>query len=314
MAQQVSTVLVQLAHRAVARLGHPTAPPSQETTLTALTEAGVLRAQVAKILGAAGQRAVFAMAEDLPSVPFSPALFLLESSQGVEPLALRWRHLERSWGIQNRTEIRSDGASALRLDCLPYAGTAAPLSQSLMICGALVCLLRGQGYTGLGVAARGPGRTWLELAHDGLWLQAGGSVPEGTAAFRVAWSAEASSWSASRSLLGGHDAHASDTLRAALGALDGAVLEQWSPRRLADATGHSLRTLNRRLQACGTTAGALYRKVRMRAACIQIARTSRPLTEIAHDLGFSDSAHLSRELRRAAGMTPRLYRRSAATA
>jgi len=46
----------------------------------------------------------------------------------------------------------------------------------------------------------------------------------------------------------------------------------------------------------------------MRAACLRLAASSQPLTEIAHELGFSDSAHLSRAVRLAAGVTPTEYR------
>ncbi|WP_437670741.1 helix-turn-helix transcriptional regulator [Sorangium sp. So ce131] len=103
---------------------------------------------------------------------------------------------------------------------------------------------------------------------------------------------------------------------AAAGARRGARTCRWARRRLragrrarrAHATRQSVRTLQRRLAAHGTTASALARRVRMRDATVAIASSLRPLTEIAHAYGFSDAAHLAREFRAASGMPPSVYR------
>ncbi|AUX46328.1 uncharacterized protein SOCE26_078330 [Sorangium cellulosum] len=48
-------------------------------------------------------------------------------------------------------------------------------------------------------------------------------------------------------------------------------------------------------------------------ATVAIAGSLRPLTEIAHVYGFSDTAHLARQLRAASGMPPSAYRAVART-
>ena len=55
------------------------------------------------------------------------------------------------------------------------------------------------------------------------------------------------------------------------------------------------------------------RRLRVRAAADRVASTELPLARIACQAGFADQAHLTRELRRATGLTPGALRRAAAT-
>jgi AraC-like DNA-binding protein len=310
---QVSTLLVRLADRAAARPYAAKADAARlvEISLSALTAARPLRERVAQIEAVGGQRGVFTIGEELPRLPFSPALYLLETSQSIERLAFRWQELELAWGIPHRTVFRSHGHSALHVDCLPHRGAPPPVRQNLMICGALARLLQGQGYAGLLVSAHDPETGWVDIAHDNDWLINGSSITEHTTTFRIAWAAEPPSWSARLFLHNGDPVEAPRFIRDVIAAIDLARLAPWSPSRLASCTNVSLRTLHRRLRAHGISAGALCRKARLRSACQEIANTSRRLTDIAYECGFSDSAHLSREFGKASGMTPRLYRRTA---
>jgi AraC-like DNA-binding protein len=77
---------------------------------------------------------------------------------------------------------------------------------------------------------------------------------------------------------------------------------------LAEAVGVSVRTLQRRLSAAGTTFSRLVGEVRMRTALPLLEDPSNLLTEIAFDLGYSHPAHFTRAFRRWAGMTPSEYR------
>jgi AraC-like DNA-binding protein len=77
---------------------------------------------------------------------------------------------------------------------------------------------------------------------------------------------------------------------------------------LAEAVGLSVRSLQRRLSAAGTTYSRLVDEVRMRTALPLLEDPDILLTEIAYDLGYSHPAHFTRAFRRWAGVTPSEYR------
>jgi len=276
--------------------------------LVALGNATALRARVNMISAAGGHRAVFELCAPLPRLPFSPALHLLEGASEPDVLAHIWQRLEAAWRIHNRTAIHRDDSSALLLYCQPHRGAPAPASQNMMICGALYALMQARGYVGLCVSARSSSGQWRELVGDGVWCCSVPRLEPGAAAFRIGWLAGPAARIRHRELA--HlDRCSDDTpVSACLTALSKQPERSWTPRRLAGLAGRSLRTFNRRLQQQNLSAGTLIRRARMRAACLRLAASSQPLTEIAHELGFSDSAHLSRAVRQAAGVTPTEYR------
>ena len=310
MAQLVSTLLLALANATLERLRAKSdlAEGVLDPCLVALGNATALRAGVNAITAAGGHRAVFELCAPLPDLPFSPALHLLEGASEPDVLAHIWQRLEAAWRIHNRTAIRRDGSSALLLCCQPYRGTPAPTSQNMMICGALHALMQARGYVGLCVSARSPSGQWRELVGDDAWCCSLPRLEPGVAAFRIGWLAGPASRLRHRPLARLERWSDEAPLSACLTALSEQPERNWTPRRLAGLTGRSLRTFNRRLQAQHLTAGALIRRARLGAACLRLAASSQPLTEIAHELGFSDSAHLSRAVRQAAGVTPTEYR------
>jgi len=78
----------------------------------------------------------------------------------------------------------------------------------------------------------------------------------------------------------------------------------------ADAAGVHPRRLQRRLAAEGLTFRQVIDEMRYRRARALIDDGDRSLTEIAQELGYSDSAHFARAFRRWAGIAPATYRRA----
>ena len=79
---------------------------------------------------------------------------------------------------------------------------------------------------------------------------------------------------------------------------------------LARRVNLSLRQLDRRFRATlGVSPGAFLRVLRLKRAEWLLTNTSRPITQIAFDCGFSDGSHLSRLFRRAHGAPPASVRR-----
>ncbi len=94
-----------------------------------------------------------------------------------------------------------------------------------------------------------------------------------------------------------------------------ALLTQEGPPRIetmAEITGLSVRSLQRRLALCGLTHVQIVDKTRYRAAARLLEDPGNRITDIGLDLGYADSAHFSRAFRRWAGVSPREYRQRTA--
>ena len=70
----------------------------------------------------------------------------------------------------------------------------------------------------------------------------------------------------------------------------------------------SKRSLQRRLAETGTRYSEVLDQVRFDAARGLRRDPGMKVTDVAHTLGYSDSAHFSRAFRRIAGVSPRAYR------
>jgi AraC-like DNA-binding protein len=78
---------------------------------------------------------------------------------------------------------------------------------------------------------------------------------------------------------------------------------------LSELLGTSPRTIQRRLDEHGTVYSSLLADVRQNLALTRLRTTDAPVTEIAQELGYSDSAHFARAFRRWAGVSPLELRR-----
>ncbi len=93
--------------------------------------------------------------------------------------------------------------------------------------------------------------------------------------------------------------------------LTAALLKQEGPPRIeamAEITGLSVRSLQRRLAECGISHAQIVDQARYQAAIRLLADSEIRITEIAMDLGYADSAHFTRASKRWAGLTPTEYR------
>lgn len=80
---------------------------------------------------------------------------------------------------------------------------------------------------------------------------------------------------------------------------------------LADHVGKSVRTLQRRVRtSTGCPPKRFLAMQRFRRSVYEIAAGGNGLSTIAFDLGFSDQAHLTRDFRRHAGVTPGAFRKA----
>lgn len=78
---------------------------------------------------------------------------------------------------------------------------------------------------------------------------------------------------------------------------------------VAEATGFSVRTLQRRLVEKNLSYGQLVSRLRFEQARDLLGRTDMPIHEISSSLGYRNPTHFARAFRRIAGMSPREYRK-----
>jgi AraC family transcriptional regulator, positive regulator of tynA and feaB len=91
---------------------------------------------------------------------------------------------------------------------------------------------------------------------------------------------------------------------------------QLTPTRIAHANGVSIRYLHLLFESIGTTVAAWIRAQRIERCRLDLANpqlAARSITEIAFRWGFSDAGHFGKVFRRAAGASPRQFRRLALT-
>jgi AraC-like DNA-binding protein len=81
----------------------------------------------------------------------------------------------------------------------------------------------------------------------------------------------------------------------------------------ADATGMTVRSLQRRLDQCGWTWSDLLDDLRRRTALRMLDDPSLKIIDVAVALGYSDPAHFTRAFRRWCSIGPLEYRRRRTT-
>ena len=78
----------------------------------------------------------------------------------------------------------------------------------------------------------------------------------------------------------------------------------------AEIAGTSVRSLQRYLSSQKLSYSRLVSNLRFETAKRRLARSDQPVTEIAIELGYSDSSHFARAFRRIAGIHPTEYRKA----
>lgn len=109
--------------------------------------------------------------------------------------------------------------------------------------------------------------------------------------------------------------HNDTRIKASLLYMEQNVDEKVGIEEIARNIGLSRRQLERLFhEKTGISPGAAYTKIRMDKAMFLVERTSKPLIEIALDVGFENSSHFCRKFREIFGMTPTQLRMKGRTA
>ncbi len=111
---------------------------------------------------------------------------------------------------------------------------------------------------------------------------------------------------------GGHMAlRATPWIRSTLQTIEETVLqgEPFRVASVAESLGLDAKTFSRTFhQQIGASPTRYYQHRRVQRACWLLLHSDKPVTDIAHLLGYTDSAHLTHVFKRERGCTPREYR------
>ncbi|WP_435103554.1 GlxA family transcriptional regulator [Arhodomonas sp. AD133] len=93
--------------------------------------------------------------------------------------------------------------------------------------------------------------------------------------------------------------------------VEGLAAERVTVQRLAAALGTSTRTLARRVSdETGLTPADYARRVKLNQVSERLILTTKPVTTISAELGFSSESNLTRAFKRVTGLTPLAYRQT----
>jgi transcriptional regulator GlxA family with amidase domain len=105
--------------------------------------------------------------------------------------------------------------------------------------------------------------------------------------------------------------HRDSKVRKALIFMENNIDQSVSMEQVADAIGLSRRQMERLFhRRLKLSPGAVYTRLKMRRARTLVLQTSKPLIDIALDIGFENSSHFGRKFRELFGHTPNALRKT----
>lgn len=291
-----SAALVVLAARELARQDPSLVPGgfvTPDPLAGARATAAAKRALLDHAYARGGPEPILAIGRGLRHAGPNPVLSALLASAGPRVLAEKWRRLERYGHSRNRVAIRFASDTRILLRRHATEGPPPTLPETLLIVGVLAALFEAIGCQGLRIERPGshrrlrpPARRWSIC-----WVTFRPvSRPALPAPAVLAWP------------------EATAIMRGALRFLAADPARSWSVAELAEALRLSSRSLQRRLAEAGATFRGLVRAVRVDAATRLLRDSGNRLTDIGYACGFADSAHFSRDFKRATGLPPSAYR------
>jgi len=273
------------------------------------------RGLLARAYEIGGPSFILGMGRRSREIGFDPVLLLMRSSSCAAVLGERWQRFERYTHSSHRTSFEFEGERSVRLTRRSEGASRPTAAENMLIYGLAAVLMEDIGALGLRMTLGSPGHAltiWEGGAPAELEREAFELADPAAGAVLLDWSAfEAvevpdSGLPAPLIVYGANEAL--PTTRAVVDRVLADLGHRWSLEALGRELALSSRSLQRRLAAEGTKLSDIVKVLRVRSACALLARGELSLTEIGFHCGYSDSAHFSREFRRALGMPPTIYR------
>lgn len=312
------STMVDLMLRQLKR-SHPQLVPPSTANFDAIRQASVplkLKGDLLEVIWQnAGPLALLEIGQGIREVQYDPIWLAANRSDTPAILLNKWRRFEEFAHSRNRVQI--EFLMDQEISCRRYTvnGGVPSLQENLLICGLIIALLENIGCLNLRCEMNtNKGRFCLRS--DGAFQLPDDLTLLDTSNWIVSWKGLARKSSESlacieaqvRLLERSNQTNNSLFLRNVLRLLLEDPSRQWQLDELAQASGSSRRSLQRRLAECGLNFSKVTRLVRIHEACRLLDEGLTSITGVAFCAGFSDSAHLSRDFRASMGMSPTQYR------
>jgi len=311
----------------VARKLEETCPelvPAEARSLDTIRQAHISPTLKSDILGLlwrnAGPMAVLSIGQGIQSIDYDP--MWQAASRSISPVILldKWRRFEVFAHSQHRLKIDQTRTNMTSFSRYTVDGGTPKAPENLMICGLVIALLEHIGCQGLRcdmplIAPGTDDRTFCIRSENRFFVPVEPGTLQ-TDRWTISWQdfTPRPENTAPRSdlpplpLAQLPDPTAKELVTSIARILAIDVARQWKISELARETGHSSRTLQRKLSDAGLSFSHLVRHIRIAEACHLLKDNLAPVTTVGFCAGFSDSAHFSRDFRASTGMTPSDYR------
>jgi AraC-like DNA-binding protein len=244
-----------------------------------------------------GSSAVLAISDAVADMPAEPVVAALRRATDLPDLLDRWHRVEVFSHGSHRVLSDQTKTNAFRLKHVSRSGKEQPLFVESLLVLSVMTRLAELTCRHPVMVAFGDGQV---LRRDGVWQ------PVDLSRWDRAVTLLQSNALAARSPDPTEAHNFLDTCKALL--LDDPV-RRWSVNDLAELTGVSARTLQRRFTEQGVTFSELVSETRLEKAASYLCEIDGPgLPETGFLSGYSDQAHFSRSFKRHVGTTPRDYR------
>jgi AraC-like DNA-binding protein len=258
----------------------------------------------------AGADFLLSIGQGIQEAQYDPIWRAALCSKKPQHLFEKWQRFEKFSHSSNRVCIQQNDENMAYFQRYAINGGAPTMPENFLICGLIIALLEGIGCLGLRCEMQIEGRAGFVIRENGQFKLPRNVEKLVTDSWQIGWQSFSSRInnpvSEIISLPIPHDqtTHIESLVRL----LMADVSHQWKVGELAQETGQSKRSLQRKLGEAGLNFSSLIRNVRIHEACSLLAEGDAPVTSIAFCTGFSDSAHFSRDFRASMGMTPTDYR------
>jgi len=299
--------------------------PLLDPVRNAYVSADLKRELLRTLFKKAGAEALLSVGQAIYSIEYDPVWYYALRSQTPKILFDKWRRFEHYAHSTNRVNIEEQSVCSASFTRYGIDGHQPSTPENLLICGLMIALLEAIGCQKLECSMRDKAGNWLKIREN---LQFTLPVNSDVSTFEIDTSCWRISWHECVSRRLDEESFQKkfnfelppipllqnrDKVKKITQHIASDISRVWKVEDVALEMGYSIRSLQRLLTLSNLNFSKLIRLVRIQSACKMLSQEKNSLTAIAFCLGFSDSAHFSRDFKSSMGLSPSKYRKSLST-